>query len=107
MQFSTFAILAAVASAATTITETNMHSTLMTITSCDPEVPDCPAHSTVMTVTSCDPAVPDCPAHSTSAASIVSSNWTASTNVSTYCDGANKQYAAGAVALVAGALLAL
>ncbi|GEQ72743.1 hypothetical protein JCM33374_g6431 [Metschnikowia sp. JCM 33374] len=86
MQFSTFAILAAVASAASTITETDLHSTMVTITDCGPSVTDCPAHSSSL---------------------VSSSNWTASANVSTYHDAANKQYAIGAVALAAGALLAL
>lgn len=78
MQFSTVAIFAAAAaavSAANATTVTDVSSTLVTITSCGPEVTNCPA--------------------STAA------------NVSTYVAGANKQYAAGAVALAAGALLAL
>ncbi|GEQ70341.1 hypothetical protein JCM33374_g4017 [Metschnikowia sp. JCM 33374] len=87
MQFSTFAILAAVASAASTITETDTHSTMVTITDCGPSVTDCPAHSSSLVS--------------------MSSNWTASANVSTYHDGANKQYAVGAIALAAGALFAL
>ncbi|GEQ67286.1 hypothetical protein JCM33374_g950 [Metschnikowia sp. JCM 33374] len=90
MQFSTVAILASVASVASavsTITETNSHSTMVTITDCDTSVTDCPAHSTSLVSTS--------------------SNWTASANVSTYHDAANKQYAVGAVAFAAGALLAL
>ncbi|QBM89594.1 hypothetical protein METSCH_D06720 [Metschnikowia aff. pulcherrima] len=83
MQFSAVAILAAVASAASTITETDSFSTLVTITSCESTVTDCPAR------------------HSTS------SNWTTTASVSSYEGAANKQYAAGAVALAAGALLAL
>ncbi|GEQ70501.1 hypothetical protein JCM33374_g4179 [Metschnikowia sp. JCM 33374] len=86
MQFSTVAILAAVASAASTVTQTDKHSTLVTITSCGSTVTNCPAHS--------------------SSLAAASSNWTASANVSTYHGAANKQYAAGAVALAAGALLA-
>ncbi|GEQ72442.1 hypothetical protein JCM33374_g6129 [Metschnikowia sp. JCM 33374] len=87
MQFSTFAILASVASAASTITQTDMHSTLVTITSCGPTVTDCPAHI--------------------SSLSVSSSNWTASANVSTYHDAAHKPYAVGAIALAAGAMLML
>lgn len=77
MQFSTVAIIAAasaVVSASANATVTDVASTLVTITSCGPEVTDCPATAA---------------------------------NISTYEGAANKQYAAGAAALVAGALLAL
>lgn len=82
MQFSTVAIFAAAASAvsasANVTSVTDFSSTLVTITDCGSEVTDCPAHQP-----------------STVA------------NVSTYEGAANKQFAAGAVALAAGALLAL
>ncbi|EEQ41208.1 predicted protein [Clavispora lusitaniae ATCC 42720] len=80
MQFSTVVVAAAVAASvsAANVTETDVSSTLVTITSCGPEVTDCPAASP-----------------------------SASANVSTYAGAANKQFAAGAVALAAGALLAL
>lgn len=89
MQFSTVAILAAsVASASAAVanvTVTNEHSTLVTITSCGPEVTECPLHSS----------------------SVAPVNGSTAHNVSTFEAGANKQFAAGAVALAAGALLAL
>ncbi|QEO24125.1 hypothetical_protein [Candidozyma auris] len=81
MQFSTVAIFAAAAAVSAhknVTTVTDLHSSLVTITSCGPEVTDCPAH------------------HPSTVA-----------NVSTYEGAANKQFAAGAVALAAGALLAL
>lgn len=81
MQFSTVALFAA-AAVASVVTETDLSSTLVTITSCGPEVTSCPAHV------------------SSSAASNA-------TNITTWEGAANKQYAAGAVALAAGALLAL
>lgn len=80
MQFSTVALFAAAASAASVVTETDVASTLVTITSCGSEVTDCPNKH--------------------------HNNDTAPT-VSSYEAGAAKQYAAGAVALAAGALLAL
>ncbi|GBL52634.1 hypothetical protein CAJCM15448_49080 [Candidozyma auris] len=71
MQFSTVAIFAAAAAAVSAhknvTTVTDLHSSLVTITSCGPEVTDCPAH------------------HPSTVAN----------------------FAAGAVALAAGALLAL
>lgn len=84
MQFSIVALLSVVASAsAATLTETDVSSTLVTITDCASTVTDCPAHSTSVY------------------------NYTAPSNVSTYEGAANKQFAVGGVALVAGALLAL
>ncbi|SGZ56091.1 CIC11C00000005318 [Sungouiella intermedia] len=77
MQFSTVAIVAAAVasvSALNVTTETDVSSTLVTITSCGPEVTNCPLTKA---------------------------------NVSTWEGAANKQFAAGAVALAAGALLAL
>lgn len=95
MQFSTAAIFAAAASvavSASVVTETDYSSTLVTITSCASDVTNCPARE-----------------HSTSAAAessvVSSSNSTA--NITTYEGAAHKQFAAGAVALAAGALLAL
>ena len=82
MQFSTVALLFAAVANAATITETDLESTLVTITDCDTTVTDCPASSSVV------------PTNSTS-------------NVSTWEGAANRQYAAGAAALAAGALLAL
>lgn len=82
MQFSAVTIVAAsvaAVSAASVVTETDLQSTLVTITDCGPEVTDCPAKHHPSTVA----------------------------NVSTYEGAANKQFAAGAVALAAGALLAL
>ncbi|KAF3990704.1 hypothetical protein FT663_01549 [Candidozyma haemuli var. vulneris] len=87
MQFSAVTIVAAsvaAVSAASVVTETDLQSTLVTITDCGPEVTDCPAKS-----------------------SLAPHNHTATANVSSYEGAANKQYAAGAVALAAGALLAL
>ncbi|KAF3986714.1 hypothetical protein FT663_02574 [Candidozyma haemuli var. vulneris] len=83
MQFSTVATFAAAAAAvsahANVTYVTDLSSTLVTITDCGPEVTDCPAKHHPSTVA----------------------------NVSTYEGAANKQFAAGAVALAAGALLAL
>ncbi|CAH2351633.1 protein Tos6p [[Candida] railenensis] len=86
MQFSTVAILASAALvSATTVTETESSSTLVTITSCGSEVTDCPAASTS-----------------------ASNSTVAPSNVTTWENGANKQFAAaGVAALAAGALLAL
>ncbi|CAH6722494.1 protein Tos6p [[Candida] jaroonii] len=83
MQFSTVALLFAAAVNAATVTETDLSSTLVTITSCGPEVTDCPAKPEVEV-----------------------SNSTVA-NVSTWEGAANKQFAVGAAALAAGALLAL
>ncbi|CAH2352100.1 protein Tos6p [[Candida] railenensis] len=85
MQFSTVAILASAALvSATTVTETDSSSTLVTITSCASTVTDCPAASTSV------------------------ANATTAANVTTWENGANKQFAAaGVAALAAGALLAL
>lgn len=77
MQFSTVAIIAASVAAVSASNAT-------TVTD---------VSSTLVTITSCGPEVTDCPA--------------THANVSTYSAGANKQFAAGAVALAAGALLAL
>ncbi|CAH6718434.1 protein Tos6p [[Candida] jaroonii] len=77
MQFAVVALLfAAVTKAANETTVTDLSSTLVTITSCGPEVTDCPAKNET-------------------------------SNVSTWEGAANKQYAVGAAALAAGALLAL
>lgn len=78
MQFTTVALLfAAAVSAGNVTTVTNSESTLVTITSCGPEVTDCPAANTTVA------------------------------NISSYEGAANRQYAVGAAALAAGALLAL
>ncbi|EGV66265.1 hypothetical protein PSN45_003214 [Yamadazyma tenuis] len=82
MQFSTVALLFSAVVSAATVTETDLESTLVTITSCGTEVTDCPA------------------ATSSAANTTVA-------NVSTWEGAANKQYAVGAAALAAGALLAL
>lgn len=86
MQFITVAIFAA-AAAASVVTETDVTSTLVTITSCGPEVTSCPAKIA-------------------SSSSVAAHNSTVA-NVTTFEGSANKQFAAGAVALAAGALLAL
>lgn len=79
MQFSTVAIFAAsaVAASAATLTETDSSSTLVTITSCGPTVTNCPAK------------------HNSTAA------------VSTYAGAGAKNAAYGVAALAAGAVLAL
>jgi hypothetical protein len=91
MQFSAVALFAAAAAlvSADTITATESHSTLVTITDCDSTVTDCPAKSTEAPVSS-------------------SSNSTSPVPVSTAEGAGHKQHAAaGVAALAAGALLAL
>lgn len=85
MQFSVLALLALAATSvqATTLTETDTSSTLVTITSCASTVTECPASTSAV--------------HNTTAAAVSSA----------YEGGANKQFAVGGAALVAGALLAL
>lgn len=76
MKFTTVALLfAAVANAGNITTVTDGSSTLLTITSCGPDVTACP--------------------------------YANHTNVSTWEASANRQFAVGAAALAAGALLAL
>lgn len=87
MQFTTVAIFAAAVASvnAATTTATDVSSTLVTITSCGPEVTECPAK------------------HSSSA-----SNYTTPANVTSYEGAAAPRYGGAAIAAVAaGALLAL
>lgn len=90
MQFSIVALLSVASLAvAETVFETDVSSTLVTVTSCASEVTDCPAKTVAPASTS-------------------ASNYTAPANVSSAYEGAaNKQFAVGGVALIAGALLAL
>ncbi|KAI5957750.1 hypothetical protein KGF57_003016 [Candida theae] len=94
MQFSIVALFAATAAIVNAeITQTVESTTLATIT-------DCGSHAS------------SCPASTIAAQSSSAGNGTAPSNgtapgVSTFEAGAAKQYAAGAVALAAGALLAL
>lgn len=77
--------------AAVTYTTTDLSSTLVTVTSCGPEVTNCPYEVKPNT---------EAPVYS-------SSSYVNYTNVSTYEAAGNKQFAFGAAALAAGALLAL
>lgn len=78
MQFSTVAFFAAAAASVSAAANATVYST----------------ESTLVTITSCESYVTDCPANTAA-------------NVTSYEGAANKQFAAGAVALAAGALLAL
>lgn len=96
MQFSTVALFAAataVVSAAETVTQTNQHTEVVTVIDsvCQSLGTACPNHSTSIP----PPIVPTSSANATAH------------NVSTYEAGAGRPFAVGAVALVAGALLAL
>ncbi|KAI3404161.1 hypothetical protein KGF56_003061 [Candida oxycetoniae] len=94
MQFSTVTLIAAATAAlvnADILTTTTKVETLVTITDCGPTVSDCPASHVEEE-------------HSTS---IIESPVEAPANVSTFEGAASKQFAVGAVALAAGALLAL
>lgn len=91
MQFSTVTLFAAAAAlVAADVTVTEESSTLVTITSCAPDVTNCPARET------------------TAAVSVSSaSNYTIPANVTSYEGAAAKPFVAGAAAIAAGALLAL
>ncbi|KAK6201311.1 uncharacterized protein RJT21DRAFT_120360 [Scheffersomyces amazonensis] len=89
MQFSTVALFAAAAAlVAADVTETDLSTTLVTLTECPETVTNCPAR--------------------VSTSVVAAQNISSAANVSTYEGaGAKVQFAAGAAALAAGALLAL